>query len=52
MLLNNGGDKGATVATIRMCPDESLDVFVSVCGQEGKLPLGGDGGCSVSEFEG
>ena len=52
VLLNNGGEGGTAVSNIDTNPDESLEIFVGVRGQDGGLPKGGSGGSSTSGFEG
>jgi hypothetical protein len=52
VLLNNGGAGGTAVSNIETNPDESLEIFVGVRGQDGSQPKGGEGGSSTSGFEG
>ncbi|MFT5572338.1 MAG: hypothetical protein ACI9FR_001261 [Cryomorphaceae bacterium] len=52
VLLNNGGEGRSAVSNIDSNPDESLEIFVGVRGQDGGQPKGGIGGSSTSGFEG
>ena len=52
VLLNNGGEGGTAVSSVKVVPGESLDIFVGVRGQDGGLPDGGLGGCSAFGYAG
>lgn len=52
VLLNNGGEGGIAVSNVKVCPGESLEIFVGARGQDGGVPEGGLGGRSATGFEG
>jgi hypothetical protein len=52
VLLNNSGEGGTAVSNIKVSVGESLEIFVGMRGQDGGLPLGGQGGSSTLGFEG